>query len=183
MRAAAFGVCIAAMLIATEATADPLPPGSIGFFLGVGSGTGADAKRLGYGYLLGAHAAWQPMDSSQRINWAAKWTLMFGTMSNADAARINSDLLILKMDLMPGVRIRPGIDPDRYITVRAGGMVMRTDHIIPNKMTRTFAGPIASVGIDQYLGGFLLSVDVRYSMIGLGPSELGLVIGIAKTGP
>lgn len=108
---------------------------------------------------------------------------MFGTMSSASAARINSELLILKMDLMPGVRLRPGVDPSRYITLRAGGMIMRTDQIIPNKMARTFVGPIASIGLDQYIGGFLLSVDLRYSMIGIGPSELGLVIGFAKTGP
>ena len=180
MRAA---LAIAALLGAATASADPLPPGSIGGFLGAGSGTGADAKRLGYGYLLGAHAAWQPMDTSQRANWGAKWSVMFGTMSNADAARINSDLLILKMDLMPGLRIRPGVDPSRYITLRAGGMIMRTDQIIPNTMTRTFVGPIASIGLDQYLGGFLLNVDLRYSMIGLGPSELGLVVGLAVTGP
>jgi hypothetical protein len=174
---------IVAMLLASTASADPLPPGSIGVFFGAGSGTGADAKRLGYGYLLGAHAAWQPMDSSQRINWAAKWSVMFGTMSDADAARINSDLLILKMDLMAGIRIRPGVDPSRYVTLRAGGLVMRTDQIIPNKMTRSFVGPIASIGIDQYIGGFVFNLDLRYSMIGIGPSELGLVIGVAKTGP
>jgi hypothetical protein len=180
MRAA---LAIAAVLSAVPAAADPLPPGSIGGFLGAASGTGADAKRLGWGYLLGAHAAWQPMDSTQRVNWAAKWSRMFGTMRDADAARVNSELLILKMDLMPGLRLRPGVDPSRYITLRAGGMIMRTDQVIPNKMTRTFLGPIASIGIDQYLGGFLLNVDLRYSMIGTGPSELGLVIGIAKTGP
>lgn len=176
-------LAIVAMLFARAASADPLPPGSIGGFFGAASGTGADAKRLGYGYLLGGHAAWQPMDSSQRANWAAKWSVMFGTMKDADAARINSDLLILKMDLMPGFRIRPGVDPSRYITLRAGGMIMRTDQIIPNKLARTFVGPIASIGLDQYLGGFLFNVDLRYSMIGLGPSELGLVIGVALTGP
>ncbi len=180
MRAA---LAITAMLFASTASADPLPPGSIGGFFGAASGTGADAKRLGYGYLLGAQAAWQPMDDAQRVNWAAKWSLTFGTMMGAEAARINSDLLILKMDIMPGVRIRPGVDPGRYITLRAGGMIMRTDQIIPNKMTRTFVGPIASIGVDQYLGALLLSVDLRYSMIGLGPSELGLVIGLAVTGP
>ncbi|MFN0247879.1 MAG: hypothetical protein ACKV2T_13405 [Kofleriaceae bacterium] len=179
----ALAITAAVVFLARAAHADPLPPGSIGAFFGAGSGTGADAKRLGYGYLLGAHAAWQPMDTSQRINWAARWSVTFGTMMGAGAARINSDLLILKMDLMPGVRIRPGETPSRYVTLRAGGMVMRTDQIIPNKMTRSFFGPIASIGLDQYLGGFLLSVDLRYSMIGLGPSELGLVIGLAKTGP
>jgi hypothetical protein len=180
MRAA---LALMAVLCLSTAHADPLPPGSIGVFFGAGSGTGADAKRLGYGYLLGAQAAWQPMDTSQRINWAAKWSVTFGTMTDADVARVNSDLLILKMDLMPGLRIRPGETPSRFVTLRAGGMVMRTDQIIPDKMTRSFFGPIASVGLDQYLGGFLLSIDLRYSMIGLGPSELGLVIGFAKTGP
>jgi len=180
MRAA---LCIAAMLSAPAASADPLPPGSIGGGFGVASGTGADAKRLGLGYLLVAQAAWQPMDTSQRMNWAAKWSVVFGTMSYADAARIGSDLLNLKMDLMPGVRIRPGQNLSRYVTLRAGGMFMRTDQVIAPKMTRSFVGAIASIGVDQYLPGWLLSFDLRYSMIGTGPSELGLVVAIAKTGP
>ncbi len=180
MRAA---VAIAAMLVASTANADPLPPGSIGGAIGLASGTGADAKRLGFGYMLGAQAAWQPMDTNQRINWAAKWSAVFGTMYGADAARIGSELLTLKMDLMPGVRIRPGTNPSRYITLRAGGVVLRTDQVIPSKMTRSFVGAIASIGIDQYVSGLLVSVDLRYSMIGTGPAELGLVFGLAKTGP
>lgn len=178
-----FVLVMAAVLIATPASADPLPPGSIGGGIGIASGTGADAKRLGIGYVFVAQAAWQPMDTSQRLNWAAKWSAAFGTMKYADAARIGSDLLTLKMDLMPGVRIRPGVSPSRYITLRAGGVLLRTDQLIAPKMSRSFVGAIASIGVDQYISGLLLSFDLRYSMIGTGPSELALVVTLAKTGP
>ncbi len=171
------------VLCATPASADPLPPGSIGGVFGLASGAGADAKRLGFGYMVGAQAAWQPMDTSQRVNWAAKWSALFGTMYGADAARIGSELLTLKMDLMPGVRIRPGTNPSRYLTLRAGGVLLRTNQVIPTKMSRSFVGAIASIGVDQYVSGLLVSIDLRYSMIGTGPAELALVIGLGKTGP
>jgi hypothetical protein len=174
---------VALLLAASTAAADPLPPGSIGIVSGAVSGTGADAKNLGFGYLLGGSAAWQPMDSADRINWSAKWSALFGTMYSAEAARINDRLLTLQMDLMVGVRIRPGTTPSRYLTLRGGAALFRANQVIPPQMFRAYAGGVASVGIDQYISGWLLSVDVRYGLIGSGPSSLGLVIGVAKTGP
>ncbi|MBL0214739.1 MAG: hypothetical protein IPQ07_12730 [Myxococcales bacterium] len=163
--------------------ADPLPPGSLGMTVGLVSGTGADAKNLGFGYLLGGQATWQPMDTEQRVGWSVKSNVLFGTMYSADAARINDQLLTLQFDLMVGVRIRPGDDPSRYLTARAGGALFRANQVIPPQMYRAFAGGVASVGVDQYISGWMLNVDVRYGLIGTGPSELGLVIGFTKTGP
>jgi hypothetical protein len=156
--------------------------------VGVASGTGADAKTLGAGYLLGGSAAWQPMTTESRLGWAVKLSAVFGTMYSADAARIAGELNTLQMDLMPGIRVRPGTSRSRYLTLRAGGSLFRTNQVIPDRddpemSQRAFAGAIASVGLDQYLAGFLLNVDVRYSLIGTGPAALGLVIGFAKTGP
>lgn len=173
---------------AGPAHADPLPPGSLGAFLGVASGTGADAKTLGLGYLVGGSATWQPMTTEQRLGWSAKLTAAFGTMSSASAARITDELLTLQMDLMVGIRLRPGANPSRYLTLRAGGALFRTNQVLPDRddptmSQRAFAGPIASIGLDQYISGWLFNVDVRYSMIGTGPTALGLVIGVAKTGP
>lgn len=174
---------LALLLVTSSVAADPLPPGSLGIVSGAVSGTGADAKNLGFGYLLGGQAAWQPMDTGDRINWSAKWSAVFGTMYSADAARINDQLLTLQMDLMLGIRIRPGTTPTRYVTLRGGGALFRANQVIPPQMFRAYAGGVASVGLDQYISGWLLSVDVRYGLIGAGPSSLGLVIGFAKTGP
>ena len=44
-------------LVAGSAHADPLPAGSIEIVGGATSGAGADEKRLGYGYVLGAEAS------------------------------------------------------------------------------------------------------------------------------
>jgi hypothetical protein len=172
-----------ALLATTPAAAEPLPPGSLGLVLGAVSGTGADAKNLGFGYLLGASAAWQPMNTEQRVGWSAKWSVLFGTMYGANAARVNDSLLTLQMDLMVGMRLRPGVDPSRYVTFRGGGALFRANQVVPPKMQRAFAGAVASVGLDQYFSGWLFNVDVRYSLIGSGPAEIGLVIGASKSGP
>jgi hypothetical protein len=180
MRAA---LAIAAVtLAASAARAEPLPSGSIGVIVGAVSGTGADANNLGYGYVLGGQAAWQPMNTDQRANFSAKWTAQFATMYGAGASRVNDQLLTLQMDLTAGIRIRPGVNPSRYVTLRGGGALFRADQVIPPKMFRAFAGAIATVGFEQYISGWLLNIDVRYGLIGTGPTEVGLVIGFSKTG-
>ncbi len=183
MRAAlALAAVVALGASARMAAAEPLPSGSIGVIVGAVSGTGADANNLGYGYVLGGQAAWQPMTTEQRIGWTAKWSAQFATMYGAAASRVSDQLLTLQMDLTAGLRIRPGINPSRYVTLRGGGALFRADQVIPPKMYRAFAGAIATVGIEQYIAGWLLNIDVRYGLIGTGPTEVGLVIGFSKTG-
>jgi hypothetical protein len=168
---------------APAATADPLPPGSLGMTVGLVGGTGADAKNLGFGYQLGGQATWQPMATERRIGWSVKSDVLFGTMYSADAARVSGQLLTLQLDLMLGIRIRPGVNVSRYITLRGGGALFRANQVIPPDMYRAFAGGVASLGIDQYISGWLFNVDLRYGLIGTGPGAVGLVIGFAKTGP
>ena len=170
------------------AHAESLPPGSIGGFIGGIAGTGADASTLGAGYVLGASAAWQPMTTEQRVGWSLKWAITFATMYGADAARIESELATQQMDLQAGLRFRPGASPRRYLTLRAGGALFRTNQVVPDRADptrsqRAFAGGIASIGIDQHFSFWLLSVDLRYSLIGGGPGGLALVIGGCLTGP
>ena len=184
MRGAAVAATLVCALGASgDAVAEPLPPGSLGLVVGVLAGTGADASALGIGYLLGGQATWQPMSTESRIGWSAKSSVVFGTMFSADAARIGDELLTLQMDLMIGIRVRPGDSPSRYLTARVGGALFRANQVIPPEMQRAFAGGVASIGLDQYISGWLFNADVRYGLIGPGPSELGLVLGVAKTGP
>jgi hypothetical protein len=174
--------------LAKVAHAEPLPPGSLGLVFGGMSGTGADASRIGFGYYAPLYppsfsAAWQPMSTEQRIGWAVRWTTLFGDHYEASAARITEDLLTLQMDLTIGVRIRPGIDPSRYITLRGGAELFRANQQIPPKNERAFFGPVASIGLEQYAWGILFDADVQYGMITNGPSEIALIFGVSITGP
>jgi hypothetical protein len=87
------------------------------------------------------------------------------------------------MDFTLGLRFRPWTSVSRYLTMRGGGEFLRTNEPIPPLNQRSFVGGIASVGIDWYLGGNLLSFDVRYGLIGSGPDEIALLVGWGRTGP
>lgn len=170
---------------APSARAESLPPGTIGFVFGVLSGTGADAKRLGFGYYqFGMQAAWQPTATERRWGPSVRWATMFGTLYSGTAAQIDSQLHTMQMDLMVGLRFRPWNTPTRYLTARVGGELLRSNEPIPPSMHRAFLGGIASVGLDQYVGGFMFNVDVRYGLIGNdGPRALALLVGVGVAGP
>lgn len=174
--------CVVALAIASLAApgqAEPLPSGSLGVMFGAGGGTGKYARRLGLGYYqFGSQAAWQPMTTEQRIGWSAKWSFVFGTMYGADSARIDIYLRTLQMDLMAGLRIRPGANPLRYLALRGGVELFRSNEGIQPDGQRAFVGPVASAAFEQYLfGAFLFNVDVRYGLIGSGPAEIALLVG------
>jgi hypothetical protein len=172
--------------LGAPAAAEPLPPGSLGLSVGAVSGTGIDANRLGFGYQVGGQAAWQPIATENRIGWGLKWSVVFGTMYDAGAASVGDTLKTLHMDLMLGVRVRPGLNPSRYLTLRAGGQLLRANQVVsqsPTSMERAFVGGVASVGFDQYAYGFLFNLDVRVDQVGTGPTIIALVLGAGKTGP
>ncbi|HVK83885.1 MAG TPA: hypothetical protein VM513_07250, partial [Kofleriaceae bacterium] len=124
--------------------AEPLAPGSIGVSAGGVAGTGPDANALGIGYVLGAHAAWQPTLTEKHVGTSLKLAVLFGTLYTGEAARINDPMKTLQLDLMVGIRVRPGDNPSRYLTLRAGGALLRADQQIPPDMHRAYAGGIAS---------------------------------------
>ena len=178
-------LALPAVVCPPRARADELPPGTISFVFGALSGTGADAKRLGYGYYqFGMQAAWQPTSTERRRGQSVRWSTMFGTLYNGTAAEIDSELHTVTMDLMAGIRFRPWNTPTRYLTARVGGELLRSNEPIPPLMHRAFVGGVASVGLDQYFGGFMLNVDVRYGLISPdGPRSLALLVGFGLAGP
>ena len=130
---------------AAPAAADELPAGSMGVVFGLGGGTGAYARPLGLGYhQFGGQAAWQPMSTDRRFGWSLKWSFLFGTMYGAEAARIDSVLRIFQMDLLAGLRLRPGTNPGRYVTLRGGVELFRSNQVIQPGNQRAFAGPAAA---------------------------------------
>jgi len=178
-------VLAAMAALAAPAGADPLPSGSLGVMFGAGGGTGQYARRLGLGYYqFGAQAAWQPMTTEQRIGWSAKWSFVFGTMYGAESARIDVYLRTLQLDLMAGLRIRPGANPRRYLALRGGVELFRSNEVILPSSQRAFVGPVAAAALEQYaFGAFLFNVDVRYGLIGSGPAEIALLVGASIAVP
>ena len=87
------------------------------------------------------------------------------------------------MDVLLGVRLRPGVSPRRYLTLRGGAALFRVNQAIGPKMQRAFAGAVASIGVEQYAFGALFNLDVRYSLIGSGPTEIAMLFGASFTGP
>lgn len=166
------------------ARAESLPSGSLGVMFGVGSGTGRYAKKLGWGYhQFAGQAAWQPMNTDRRFGWSLKWDFSFGTMYDAEAARIDIYLRTLQMDFMAGFRVRPGANPLRYLALRGGVELFRAAQVIEDN-GRAFVGPVASAAYEQYaFGFFLFNVDVRYGLIGSGPSAIALFVGASIAVP
>jgi hypothetical protein len=175
------------LAIAGTARAEPLPPASMGVLFGGVFGTGADAKRLGIGYIASPlpsfQAAWQPMSTERRVGYSIRWSTMFATHYDASAAQVK-DLETMSMDITAGIRVRPGDNPRRYVTGRAGAGLLRANQTIGDDNRRAFYGGVTSVGFQQYLAGtrLLLDFDVRYGLIG-GPRELVATAGISINGP
>jgi hypothetical protein len=172
------------VLACSAASANPLPPGSMQAVGGAVAGTGVDASRLGYGYQIGAQAAWQPMATEQRVGWAFRWTTLFGKSYDASAARIDDRLRTVLIDATVGLRLRPWATPRRYLTARGGVGFLRSNQEIAPANSRDFIGPVASVGIDQYVyGSFMMSFDIRYALIANGPGAIAVMFAAGFTGP
>jgi hypothetical protein len=171
--------------LAAPAHGEPLPSGSLGIMFGAGGGTGQYARSLGLGYhQFGAQAAWQPMTTERRIGYSLKWSFVFGTMYDADSARVDVNLRTLQMDFLVGLRIRPGESRARYLALRGGVELFRANQPIMPSGSRAFVGPVADVAIEQYaFGAVLFNVDVRYGLITSGPAEIALFAGASISVP
>jgi hypothetical protein len=178
-------VVVAALAVALPARADPLPSGSLGVMFGAGRGTGRYARSLGLGYYqFGAQAAWQPMTTEQRIGYSFKGSFLFGTMHNAESAQIDVYLRTLQMDFLAGLRIRPGESRLRYLALRGGVELFRTNEPVKPDGGRAFVGPVADAAIEQYaFGAVLFNADVRYGLIGSGPAEIAILVGASISVP
>jgi len=181
----ALAVGLAIALAAPAARAEPLPSGSLGILFGAGGGTGRYARSLGLGYYqFGAHAAWQPMTTEQRVGYSLKWSFQFGTMYEADTAQIDANLRTLQMGFLAGLRIRPGESRLRYLALRGGVELFRSNEPIKPDGGRAFVGPVAEAAIEQYaFGAVLFNVDLRYGLIGSGPAEIAILVGASISVP
>ncbi|HEY0990684.1 MAG TPA: hypothetical protein VGD80_26710 [Kofleriaceae bacterium] len=179
------GLSLGLALAPATARAEPLPSGSLGIMFGGGAGTGRYARSLGIGYYqFGAQAAWQPMRTERRIGWSLKWSFVFGRMLEAESARIDEVLRTLQMDFMAGLRVRPGSSSRRYLALRGGVELFRSNEVVMPDNQRAFVGPVAALALEQYaFGAFMFNVDVRYGLIGRGPAEIALLAGVSISVP
>jgi hypothetical protein len=172
---------VAGSLAATRpaaADSDDLPAGSIGAVLGVEAGASGSYTSLGVGVVYGLTAAWQPMSDDQRIGWGVRWSALFGYFPSAAAAPVSGVIRLVEMDLVVRLRIAPTPRPGRYLTIGAGGSLLRTNEPLENG-DRIFGGPIATFGYEHnLLGVMLLGVDVRYGIIETGPASIGLLVSL-----
>ena len=190
-------VAIAVVLVAAPASADELPSGALGGVLCLNNGTGASAKVLGFGYCIGGMASWQPTTRGRRWGFTARISTLFGTSpqkwffmsgTNSTAATLE-ELSTVQMDATIGLRLRPWSALDRFLTVRIGGQILRTNQPVPSRTSpgeeRELYGAITSIGLDQYIASAaMLSIDVRYgTLFGDSPDQIALLAGIAVVGP
>jgi hypothetical protein len=62
--------------------------------------------------------------------------------------------------------------------LRGGVELFRTNEVIAPDNQRAFVGPVAAAAIEQYAFGLLMfNLDVRYGLIGSGPSEVAVLVG------
>lgn len=170
------------LLAASVAHAEPLPQGALEIFGGGSSGIGPDAKRLGFGYVFGGSASYQPMRTERWWGPALRWSLLFGALYDGNAEQVNPPLRQVQMDLTAGVRFRPWTSRARYLTVRVGAGLLRTNDPIMGDQ-RAYVGPVAAFGFDHYFGQIVLGLDLRYALVAYGPEQLGLVFRIGVAGP
>lgn len=169
----------AALVWAGEGRADSLPSGSIGGVLGAQSGASGSYTSLGVGAAYGLTAAWQPMSEEQRVGWGVRWSALFGYFPDSGSAPVNGVLRLVELDLVVKLRVAPTLRPGRYLTVGAGASLLRANEPIRDEGSRTFAGPIATIGYEHYaFGAVLIGVDVRYGLIETGPTSIGLLVSV-----
>jgi hypothetical protein len=170
---------LALVAAAREAPADNLPSGSLGAVLGAQSGASGSYTSLGIGVAYGLTAAWQPMSEEQRVGWGIRWSALFGYFPDSRSAPVNGVLRLVELDLVAKLRVAPTLKPGRYLTVGVGGSLLRANEPIRDEGTRTFAGPIATIGYEHNaFGAVLLGVDVRYGIIETGPTSIGLLVSV-----
>jgi len=105
-------------------------------------------------------------------------------MYNAESAQIDVYLRTLQMDFLVGLRMRPGESRLRYLALRGGVELFRTNEPVKPDGGRAFVGPVVDAGIEQYaFGAVLFNADVRYGLIGSGPAEIAILVGASIAVP
>jgi hypothetical protein len=170
-------VALAVLLASGTARADEMPKGRMAAAFGIRNGTEALGSDFGLGVLYGVQAAWEPMPDGSRIGYAIQWEVLRGDFGN-DPAAITGGLEILEMSLGARLRFAPQ-DPARTLFLGGGGSLLRSNAPLPPDEKRNYAGGFAGLGLEQLVyRRALLTLEVRYGLIGNGPGSLSVVLGV-----
>jgi len=165
------------VLVAAPAAAQTVPRGRMAAMIGVRNGTRALGSDFGLGVLYGVQAAWEPMLEGSHFGYAVQWEVLRGDFFS-DPAAITGGLEILEMSLGARLRVAPR-DPARTIFLGGGGSLLRSNAPLPPDEERAYIGGFAGGGVEQLIGRhLLLTVEVRYGMIGNGPGALSVMLGV-----
>lgn len=159
-----------------------VPKGNIGLVGHMHQNNGAAGDAYRFTWLVGVTAGYEPGRLSN-FGIGASWTLAGGQYFSADASLPDARVGVLEMSL--GLRLRwlLGETTPRFIVVDAGGTILRTGRAVPPDNERTYLGPYAAVGLDQYVGRrLLLSFALRYGMIAGGPGSFGVRFSLSVGG-
>ena len=168
---------------ASTAHADPLPPAHAGLAMLISHGGGTSANDLGTGVGAAIQAGWQPMTTEQRLGWVVRWGWSRNLYGDAPAAPVTRDLELTELEMTVGARLAPTAAAGRYLTARVGAALLRSNESIPPDDTRSYVGPLGYVGYEQaFVGPIDVSIELRYSLITAGPSQVSACIGLGWSG-
>jgi hypothetical protein len=161
------------------ASADPLPAGRLSVLAGARNGTGGLADELGFGYVLGVEAGYQPMGPTQRIGWGASWSTQFSRYGDG-SSRVADQLKMVEIDLGLRARVVLGARGRLVLHVGGGGALIRMNDPVVRNRDRDQVGPWGSTGFEFGLGGFIWGVSMRYATIIDGSGTIGLQLAVGR---
>jgi hypothetical protein len=154
-----------------------IPNGKFGFSLGLRQNTGSLGNDYGFGWLLGIVAGYQPPFLDTRYSIGADWGVLWGRFQRDDPELVLEELFLVEMHF--GLKLRAAFQETvaRFITLGGGVTMLRADTPLPPDDKRSYFGPYASFGIDQYLANrYLVSLEARYGLIGSGPQSFTVLL-------
>jgi hypothetical protein len=182
---------LALILLAVPAGAargddDDLPSGKFGFFGAIRQNLGELGETYGNGWLMGFDAMFQPYRPGQAFSLGLAWSAaVIGRFGADDINVAESPLKIVEMTA--GLRLRRSISDTTpgFLFATGGGAVLRTSVPVPPDDKRVYYGGYGGLGYEHYTSFFgrsLMTVEGRYSLLGVGPQSVTVLFGIGWGG-
>jgi hypothetical protein len=174
VRSALFALALTAAH-APPARADEVPSGRLAGVVGIRTGTGSLDDHFGLGGVYGVEAAWEPLPEGRRVGYAIVWGLLRGDFGS-DPAAITGQLDIIELSLGARLRFAPR-EPARSLFIGGGGALLRANTPLPPDQRRDYAGGFVGFGVEQRIWKLMMTLEVRYGLLGTGPGLLSVQLG------
>ncbi len=160
-----------------------LPSGKFGLLAALRQNIGELGESYGFGWLWGFEAGYQPTRQGQLFSFGLDWSVLFGRAYASRSTIADDPLLIVEMSFGTRVRTALGEEAPRFLVGSAGATVLRTSVPVPPDQERLYVGGYAGLGLEQYVGNWLLGLDARFGLFGSGPSGLTLLFSVSSGSP